>query len=517
MRGRGAQKLHQHLMWQVRSVLHAGLLLAVAGCTYVPFDAPRETSFALPPEGTRAALTTQRLTGGGAEQVALAPLADGNDALGARLGMIEAAERSIDIKTFLIKPDIAGTLMWLKLYEAAERGVRIRLLYDDVFTSARDDQIATLNAHPNVDIRIFNPLSRNSTTAANFLLDFGRVNRRMHNKAIITDGSLAIIGGRNIADEYYQIGIDHEFADFDLFVAGRPVHDLSAAFDLYWNDRWTIPLATFATSDGTTVAAALRAFQERADAEEAQIYQRAIGSAYIADLRAGRIPLFTGTARVVVDDPEKLRTPPGQGPFVVGDALLQTMNMAQSDVLVMTPYFVPEEYGARFFENLVQRGVRVRIATNSLASTNHAYVHGAYARYRDRLSAAGVSFIEARADAARITGSADAGLTMHTKLVIVDDRILFVGSPNFDPRSIRQNAEVGMVIESPDLARSIRERVDVIAKDYAFSYEIDANGASLWRYSGAVQQEVFDREPLASPWKTFIATIAGLLPIESQL
>lgn len=483
----------------------------------MPFDVQREDTVAISPEGTRAALTAKRLSGGGQGQVVLAPLADGNDALGARLGMIESAEQSIDIKTFLIKPDIAGTLIWLKLYEAAERGVRVRLLYDDVFTSATDDQIATLDTHPNVEIRVFNPLSRNSITAVNFLLDFRRVNRRMHNKAFITDGSLAIIGGRNIADEYFQIGIDHEFADFDLFVAGQPVRELSSAFDLYWNDPWTVPLSSFASSNDLPVARALQSFRERADTDEAEIYQRAIASRYLSDLREGRAPLFAGYARVVVDDPAKLRTPPAVGPFTVGNALLQTINLAQHDVLVMTPYFVPEEYGASFFEHLVDRGVRVRIATNSLASTNHAYVHGAYARYRDQLAAAGVEFIEARADAAILTGSANASLTMHTKLVIVDDRYLFVGSPNFDPRSIRQNAEVGMVIDSPDLALSIRERVDEIAKDFAFRYEISPNGAATWRYDGTQQQEVFTWEPLAGFWPSFIATVTGLLPIESQL
>ena len=501
----------------LRSFLYAAIALQLIACTYVPFDVQREVSVAISPEGTRAALTATRLTGGGEEDVILAPLADGNDALGARLGMIESAERSIDIKTFLIKPDVAGTLIWLKLYEAAERGVRIRLLYDDVFTSATDDQIATLDAHPNVEIRVFNPLSRNSILAVNFLLDFGRVNRRMHNKAFIVDGSFAIIGGRNYADEYFQIGIDHEFADFDLFVAGEPVRELSSAFDLYWNDPWTVPLSSLASSSDLPAAQALQSFRKRADTDEVQIYQRAIASRYLADLRSGRVPVFEGRAHVIVDDPDKLRAPPEVGPYAVGNALLQTINLARHDVLVMTPYFVPEEYGALFFEDLVTRGVHVRIATNSLASTNHAYVHGAYARYRDRLSAAGVEFIEARADAAILTGSADAPLTMHTKLVIVDDRYLFVGSPNFDPRSIRQNAEVGMVIDSPDLALSIRERVDEIAKDYAFRYETGSNGAAIWRYDGTQQQEVFTREPLASFWRTFIATVAGLLPIESQL
>ena len=211
-------------MWS-RTFLSLVAVLAAAACTYVPFDAPRVYSDALPTQGTRAAADAATLAGGGGQRIALAPLVDGNDALGARLQLIETAEHSIDLKTFLIKPDLAGSLFWLELYEAAERGVRIRLLFDDVFTTARDDQVATLDAHPNVEIRAYNPLSRNSVTAMNFALDFKRVNRRMHNKALIADGSFAIIGGRNIADEYYQIGSSHEFADFDLLVAGAPVEE----------------------------------------------------------------------------------------------------------------------------------------------------------------------------------------------------------------------------------------------------------------------------------------------------
>ena len=492
-------------------------LLLVMGCTYVPFDAPREVSRALPSEGTAAAGTSALLTGGDSERVALVPLASGNDALGARLRMIESAERSIDIKTFLIKPDTAGTLIWLKLYEAAERGVRVRLLFDDVFTTARDEQIATLDAHPNVEIRAFNPLSRNSPTAVNFLLDFGRVNRRMHNKAMITDGAFAIIGGRNIADEYYQIGIDHEFADFDLFVAGGPVQDLSSAFDLYWNDPWTLPLSAIATVEDAPLADALERFRSREASDEVRVYQRALESTYLADVRAGRIPYFEGRARVVVDDPAKLRTPPDEGPFDIGVELYQTMNRAKREVLVLTPYFVPEDYGAAYFEALARRGVRVRIVTNSLASTNHAYVHGAYARYRDRLLRAGVEFLEVRSDAAKLVGAAEADLTMHTKLVVVDNRLLFVGSPNLDPRSIRQNTEIGMVIDSPALAGNIRDRVDDVAADYAFKVAIDESGETTWLYEGASARELRRKEPLASGWRVFVATVAGWLPIESQL
>ncbi len=498
-------------------IVIAFLLVALTGCTYVPFDTPRQTSTALPSTGTQAESVARELTSQNAAAVAMVPLFDGNDALGARLRMIETAERSIDLQTFLIKPDLAGSLIWLALYSAAERGVKIRLLYDDVFTTAKDDEIASLNAHPNVEIRVFNPLSRNSPAAVGFLFDFSRVNRRMHNKAMITDGSLAIVGGRNIADEYFSIGTKYDFADFDLFVAGQPVKELSRAFDTYWNDQWSLPLAVFDKGDDTALQEAYEEFQDRTLSEEISIYDRAVSSKYLAQLRSGQAQYYAGTARVVVDDVRKLRTPPGTGPFTVGDTFYQTLKRARQNVTVVTPYFIPENYGAVVFEELVQRGVEVTILTNSLASTNHTYTHGHYARYRKRLIESGVHFAEVRADSALIVEGTDAPLTMHSKLAIVDDRLLFVGSANVDPRSIRQNSEVGMVIHSPDLAKEISKQLDAALPEYTYSLSQSKRGGTMWEYNGSTEKAVYQSEPAASFWRRLVATVSGWLPIEQQL
>lgn len=503
--------------------LRLGVLVLCAGlgavaCTAVPFEPKPPVERALPAEDTRISRIVQSRTGGpDSGRVLLAPLNDGTDALGARLRLIEEAEKTIDLKTFLIKPDTAGSLIWISLYEAATRGVKIRLLYDDVFTSANDAQIAMLDVHPNVEIRGFNPLSRNSTRGANFALDFGRVNRRMHNKAMIVDGSIAIIGGRNIADEYYQIRTKNEFADFDLLVAGATVADLSDAFDLYWNDRWAVPIARFIKGDDSKLREAQGLLQSEATSEEAAIYQQAINAPYLRDLQSGKAPMFSGTARVVVDDPEKLRVPPGKGPFVVGNVFYNTIMRAKTDVLIITPYFIPEQYGADVFAALVARGIRVRVVTNSLASTNHAYVYGGYAPYRDQLLKAGVEFLEVRQDAPSLTVGSDVPLVLHTKLAVVDDNVLFVGSTNLDPRSIRQNTEVGMVIESRDLSRDILRRIDQAANDYTFRVEAGPDGAPVWRYNGTSGKHVFTDPPGATGWQKTIATIAGWLPIEQQL
>jgi putative cardiolipin synthase len=431
--------------------------------------------------------------------------------------MIEQAEASIDLKTFLIKPDTAGALVWLALYDAAERGVKIRVLYDDVFTSAQDEQIATLDAHPNVEIRTFNPLSRNSTLAVNFLLDFKRVNRRMHNKAFIVDGTLAIVGGRNIADEYYQIETESEFADFDLFVAGPPVEQISDAFDVFWNDEWAVPVESFARGDSTLLSEAVTVLRAVPDAPASKVYRGAVNSQYLRDLRKGKKPSYRGTAYVVTDDPEKLRRPPGQGPFKVGNAFYNALLSAKREVLIVTPYFVPEDYGADIFEALVSRGVRVRIITNSLASTNHAYVHGGYAKYRNRLLQSGIEFMEVRADAPLIAEGSPTPLVLHSKLAIIDADSLFVSSTNIDPRSIRQNTEIGMVIESRELASDMLNQWNAEIGDYVFEVVAGPDGEPVWRYEGAGISEIYDGEPNAGFLRKLLATLTGWLPVEQQL
>jgi putative cardiolipin synthase len=208
--------------------------------------------------------------------------------------------------------------------------------------------------------------------------------------------------------------------------------------------------------------------------------------------------------------------PPGDGPYHVAETLYQTLNRAQREVIVFTPYFVPEDYGAAFFERLAARGVRVRIVTNSLASTNHPYVHGGYARYRERLLEAGVEILEVRADAPKLLGGHDTPLTMHTKLAVIDDRTVFVGSTNIDPRSIRQNTEFGVVIDSPDLAQRILDRIEVAAPDHVFSVVRDDDGLQ-WIYDGSSGREVYASEPGASWGAKLVAAITRMLPVESQL
>lgn len=497
-------------------------VIVATGCTYVPFDSPRQDPVPHPaaqqmPHDPAIGLLTASQGG----RSAFFPLTDGTDALGARLSMIEAARTSISLQTFLIKPDKAGGLVSLALIDAANRGVAVRILVDDAFTTASDAQIAYLAAHPRIDVRIFNPLSRRSPTVVNYALDFGRVNRRMHNKAFIVDNEKAIIGGRNIADEYYQIGSSTEFADFDLFVAGPAVPKLSQEFDLFWSDRWSVPVEALNGSgrgiDPDKVHAVLA---QKATEGAAGIYRRAINSRYLADVKAGRVKPYYGYAQVLSDPPSKLKQPVRGGDRPLAEALMQRLARARSQVTIVTPYFVPQDWGADLLAGLARKGVKVRIVTNSLAATNHAYVHGGYTRHRMPLLEAGVEIYEIRADAPSIVGDALSGsdieLTMHTKLVIVDDTS-FVGSLNFDPRSIKINTEMGVFIDDPDIAREFERRIDEDLSRYTFRLRTAPDGGLIWDWNYDGRREIYRSEPGASTMKKAVAFGASLLPIECQL
>ncbi|MEY8097686.1 phospholipase D family protein [Falsihalocynthiibacter sp. S25ZX9] len=507
----------------VMSLCLGCLLLLVAGCTHVPFEknhTPTSATDILGSSRVTRVATQETLESGG--KTTLIPLVSGNDALGARLRLIEAAEHTLDIQYFLIKPDLAGGIFARALIDAAERGVRVRFLLDDVFTSATDDEIALLNDHENIEMRLFNPLSRNATKGANFLLDFNRVNRRMHNKTLTADNAASIVGGRNIADEYFEINSDAEFADFDIFVMGPVTKDIAKSFDVYWNDPHSVPMENFQELglkvDKESLQQDLRG---RADQAEKDLYAKAMSSEFLAQVLDGTIQPLRGDAWVVTDTPQKTRNAVKVGPRTLSDELKQQILSAKSDVILMSPYFVPRPSDLAMFKALSRAGRRVVILTNSLAATNHAYVHGGYAPSRKGLLEAGVELYEIRADALQALGQlppdSDVVLTMHTKAAVFDATTLFVGSLNYDPRSIEINTEFGMFIDSPELAKRFQTGVLKYIETHAYKLSLDPKGNILWTIATPQGIDVETSEPGASFSKKTIANITKFLPVKGQL
>jgi len=440
----------------------------------------------------------------------------GREALEARLGLIDRAERSIDIQSYLIKDDISGNLVALHLAAAADRGVRVRLLMDDALTSEIDSGLLSLSGHINIQVRVFNPFPRRRSRLISLIANFNILNRRMHNKSFTVDNQVTIVGGRNLADEYFRQGGASEFIDEDLLAIGSVVDDVSDGFDEYWNSSEAIPIEAF----GNLVAhmtvndfiEAGRAYVERFRESD---YLRAIDGALVERLLAGELPMVGASAEVILDHPEKIRNLARWRGSVVIEYLQKMVSAATKELIVISPYFVPQKQGVDFFGALVEKGVRVIIVSNSLASTNHTSVHAVYARYRRPLLRRGVELYELRPqlDATDATTT----LPLHSKVAVVDRERLFVGSFNLDPRSLYLNTEMGMTVVSRELAGATATDILVSLQELAYKLQLSPNGKLRWLLRAGGVEEIITTEPQTTFWRRFKTKLMSFLPIEGQM
>jgi len=498
------------------------LLLLSAGCATGPIDYPRTYTEVI----TDTADTRLSREVAAWEQThpgfsGFYPLSNGTDAFGARLALIDQAERSIDAQYFLMKPDSAGFVFAAKLLEAADRGVRVRFLLDDVFTSVDDRSLILLDEHPNIEVRLFNPIGRLGISYLNYAFDFSRANRRMHNKSLTIDNQITIFGGRNIADEYFELKTETEFRDFDMLAMGSVAEEMSKTFDLFWNHEYSVPMEAFDKPNRKEDLASARARNSEDEVATATaIYQRAVNSRLVRDLIDDRVAAFPATGEVITDDPEKLLNKVSPDQQILVTRMAEVVANAESEVVVVTPYFIPGDSGVEFWRSVVDKGVRVVILTNSLASTNHIPVHAGYARYRHDVIQAGVELYEMRVSA---TGAAEArqesnfdSVTLHTKAVMVDRHLTFIGSLNLDPRSIDINTEMGVLIDTPDLAQALAELFFERLPRSTYRVEEDENGKLIWRGIIGEHEVIETSEPQAGKWRRFKAFLSRILP-ESQL
>ncbi len=497
------------------------LFIAIAGCVSVPMDYPREESYVMEPDGSAPlAAFAERWRAGNPGKSGFQPLPQGLDALGARLRALDLARHSVDAQYFLIKRDEAGMLFLGKLLRAADRGVRVRLLFDDIFTPRNDDVLATLSSHPNIEIRLFNPLSRRSPAFWSMLWDFQRSNRRMHNKSFIVDSAVAIVGGRNIASEYFELKDDGNFDDFEVLTTGPVVADVGESFDQFWNSRLSLPVEALGREPQPNRLGVWRSAMEAVvSGQRTSAYGRAVQSELVEAVFNGQQPLIAATATVASDRPEKLKVARGaEEELVVAVALGDAVVAAQREITVITPYFLPREVGRQLLKDKAAEGVRIRVITNSLASTNHVPVHAHYRKYRRELLRAGVELYELRAD--RQPGSEDRNrerMTLHTKAFEIDARTLGLGSVNVDPRSIEINSELIMFIDSPELSQRLLDFLDEDLAGLTWQVGLDENDRMRWYYKSGDQVEVRSGEPGASLWRRLQANLYRLLPIEGQL
>jgi putative cardiolipin synthase len=449
---------------------------------------------------------------------------EGPEAFAIRVHSARIAVRSLDVQTYIWHADLTGMYLAQQLIEAADRGVRVRLLVDDMDARAKNAGLAALAAHPNIDVRLFNPFASRAGVLrliGEGLTDFSRVNRRMHNKSWIADNRIALVGGRNIGDEYYGASDGVNFVDLDFAMIGPVVRDASASFDKYWNSPLVYPIESL---DAANVTAA------ELDRLRALLTSQAIDAAtsrYATELRAGDAvkrlvagdwPVqWSSKYKFVSDDPLKV-TMTEQQPqqALVAAALLPWVKSAQTDITVISPYFVPGEVATDVLVSAAGAGKRVGVLTNSLVANDVAAVHGGYSRHRKPLLAGGVKLFELKPETGTKADSSlfgSSGASLHTKALAVDKRSLFVGSYNLDPRSNWLNSEQGVLVENALLAAQL-ETIFATQTAGQRAWQVTLKEGDLNWTDG---NESFDSDPKASAGKRFRAWLVRVLGLESLL
>ena len=503
----------------------------LAGCASLPDNTGRQESYAiLHTQDTLLGSRVQSLRDQEKTDDGFLLLDSGLDAFVARAVLAETAERSLDVQYYLYHDDLVGKLFTGFLWKAAERGVRVRLLIDDMGLEDRDAGIIALDSHPNIELRIFNPFDRDIGRGVQFVTGLGSVTRRMHNKSFTADNAMTIVGGRNIGNEYYDADPTLEFADLDVLAIGPVVNEVSDSFDLYWNSPLAYPAETLidirhSEAELQQLESELMAYMEE---QRTSDYMTALLNSDLSQkINDNAVAYNWGNASVVVDHPDKLSSSRDAHELHLATQLAPYFDSISKELIIISPYFVPGYEGVEFFKSLTDKGIRVKILTNSLASNDVAVVHAGYANYREDLLRNGVELYEMNKKLTRAqrkgkkgaSGSSKASL--HAKVFVLDRKYVFIGSLNLDPRSFYENSEIGLVLESSEIARQMAENFDAdIAKD-SFTLELisdeDGDDELLWHGFEDGEPVTFDVDPYTGFWRRFGVGFFGLFPIESQL
>ena len=466
------------------------LLALLAGCASLPPPPPKTPSQALADvdDTPLARIAAASLPAAAAQLSGFRLLPEAPTAFNARVVLMRTARKTLDVQYYLIADDAVGLMFLRELRDAAQRGVRVRLLVDDLYTGGEEPLLVGLAAHPNVELRIFNPFAVRSGSPAWRILgsldDFSRIDHRMHNKLFIADNSVAISGGRNIADEYFMRSPDANFIDVDVLSAGPVVRQMSAAFDGFWNSPLSWPVS--ALSGIAADAQARAAFDARVQAAGPPFEERArdvLGQTPLAgQLQAGRLELQAAPARVLADSPDKAA---GGSEPTVAQQVLALFASAQDNVHIASPYFIPGEAGLALLRRAgaTQDNGRIVLVTNSIGSTDEPLAYAAYAQQRLAMLQAGVRIYEVGAELGRrMPRSGEFGEShsrLHAKVATVDGRWLFIGSMNLDPRSALINTEIGLLIDSPPLAQTVSALSGRSVIYDAFRLRLSADGQRI--------------------------------------
>jgi len=501
------------------------MALLLGGCSAaVNWDYPRMPSNAFAhPETTSVGALFQEAADKHPGLSGFSLVQHGENAFLARLAMADLAEKTLDAQYYIWDSDNTGRILASHLVRAADRGVRVRILIDDHYQTGEKDFLkSALDGHPNIEIRLFNPVTNRFWRTLSFLADFGRVNHRMHNKLLVMDNAVAIVGGRNIGDVYFGVRADHNYRDLDVLTTGPIVREISASFDMFWNSDWAIPVGATVKELPTEKdwKAMLKQFEESVSAT---------GYPYpmypnLDELRARLVQIrdnfIWAPGSVLVEHPSRVATDAEIG--VIGKALSQRVSELEREMLIESPYFVLPDRTIERVRQLTARGIKVRALTNSAASSDVIAAHAGYANTREKLLKAGAELYELRPDSnmerhwSVLSGKSRAAL--HCKSIVFDRKSVFIGSFNLDPRSSTLNTEIGVMIDSPEIASQVAKIMDEgVSPGSAYRVTLDNDDRLMWTAENNGEKVQYDKDPETNVWNRLLFDFIGILPIEHLL
>ena len=508
--------------------------LALAGCSALPVDYPRQPSTAYKyPETTRIADIFRQELAAHPGKSGCILLTNGEPAFVARKAMIDIAEHTVDTQYYTWKPDDTGKILMYALLQAADRGVRVRLLLDDIGSGGLSDfGMALLASHHNVEVRLYNPFASRGLRGFEFLFNLDRLNHRMHNKALVIDNAMAVMGGRNIADNYFDVHAEANFRDLDVATVGPVVQEISTSFDNFWNSQWSIPID---------------ALHERPSQEEFVAGRKKLNNWY-ENLQDFPYPIDKGAeerrqrlvklkpdivwarAEVLGDEPDK---PDTKQESEIIRVIRRLISELDNELLIENAYFIPRDRGVEALASLHKRGVKVRVLTNSLASNDVIAAHAGYTRYRKDLLEAGVQLYELRPDAGSIRENnshkaRSAKSNLHTKSMVFDRKSVFIGTMNLDPRSIDLNTEIVLYIDNETIARQVADYLDIgVLPENAYRLSLEDSKRSddikvseheiIWTTEENGQSVKYTSDPKSGVFRNIKMWFLDILPLEDHL
>lgn len=517
-RGPSMRKLLMTVLALVFILIVIAMLLRILNP--LPSQEHRPADIAVVDRPSEIVAQSAAMSAGAPGKTGLEVIPTGIDAFAARLALAKAATRTIDAQYYIWEGDLSGRMLLEELVKAADRGVRVRLLIDDNTTSGLDPMWIAANSHPNISVRLFNPLTIRHPRTANYLFSALRLNRRMHNKSMTFDGAATVIGGRNVGDEYFGAKEKGLFIDLDVVATGKVVGEVEQQFDRYWNSISAFPAENILDAQSATTLDQLRNpdFEDKTRATD---YREAAETVFRRRYESGKpLPLLWTDVRLVADNPDKAIDKASRSDLVASQIAPLIRNAKQRFDLV-SGYFVPGDQGAELLEGLAERGVKTRVVTNSIAVTDVPVVHAGYAPFRKPLLQSGVRLFEVRPMGEQREKPKDMGTkfsgggeSVHAKTFSIDGKTIFIGSFNFDMRSALLNCEMGFIFDAPDLATQMNGGLDARLPEYSYEVKLDDQNMLAWQTREGGKTVTLQPEPNTTGFSRAMTSFLGWLPIK---